>query len=180
DQLTVEHVALEQHLLLASLEGAQVELCLAQDHSVVLDLRYAVGTDVGGASRDLHEKPRDRWIADAAKAHDHVLHPPETLAVAVAQRPTHQRGEVQYRWSLQRSRAHATNPTCGLACPRHGSPMRLVGGMDRTAHLDIVCPARDRPAGSAASETGRDRLSVQRWIAHEQLGNRHRTQAALT
>ena len=35
DQLAVEHVALEQDLLLATLEVAQVELGLAQDHPIV-------------------------------------------------------------------------------------------------------------------------------------------------
>ena len=35
DQLAVEHVALEQHLLRAALEVAQVELGLAQDDAVV-------------------------------------------------------------------------------------------------------------------------------------------------
>ena len=56
--------------------------------------------------------PGDRRIADAAEADDQVLHLAEPLAVGVAQRAAHDRGEMQDRWRLRRLRVHA--PILGI------------------------------------------------------------------
>ena len=81
DQLAVEHVAPQQHLLGAAIEATQVELGLAQDDSVGPDVRDTLDPEIGGPSGDRHQKAGDRGIADAAEAHDHVAYLAQALAV---------------------------------------------------------------------------------------------------
>ena len=52
DQLPVEQIALQQHLLGAALEVAQVELGLAQDDAAGADLRDALDAEIGGPAGD--------------------------------------------------------------------------------------------------------------------------------
>ena len=137
DQLAVEHVALEQHLLLAALEVAQVELGLAQHDAVAADLGDAIDPQVGGAPGDLDQKPGDRRIADAAEPHDRVLDASQPLAVAVAQRPSDQRGEVQDR-------------RCRHVVPRSASAQATSGSAGRAAAGRPAAVAAPSPASARA------------------------------
>src|SRR6185312_13707493 len=95
DQLTVEQVALEQDLLGAPLEVAQVELRLAQHDPARADVRDALHAEVGPPPGDGHEHARDPRIADAAEADDQILDLAEPLAVGVAQRAADDRREME-------------------------------------------------------------------------------------
>jgi hypothetical protein len=111
DQLAVEQVTLEQHLLGTAFERAQVELGLAHDNATGADLRDAVGAQKGGTTCDVRQEAGDRGVAGPAEAHDQILDLAQTLAVGIAQRAADDRGEVQDRGLLGGGQAHSAHRT---------------------------------------------------------------------
>src|SRR5271154_6945611 len=111
DQLPVEQVAFEEHLLWTALEVAQVELGLAQHHAGGSDVGDPVDAHERGPPGHGHQHARDRWVADAAQAHDQILDLAQLLSVGVAQWAADDRGEVEDRRHLRGGRVHAGHRT---------------------------------------------------------------------
>src|SRR5205085_10524695 len=79
DQLPIEEITLEQHLLGPALEPAEVELGLTKHDPVRADVRDPIDAQERRASGDVDEEARYRGIAGAAEAYDHVLDLSEPL-----------------------------------------------------------------------------------------------------
>ena len=83
DQPVPQHIGAQQHLTVAALETAKVNLVLGQHNSVR-------GVLVNGFAADEHAPPADpghdpghqRILVGAAQPHDHVLDPAHSLAGA--------------------------------------------------------------------------------------------------
>jgi hypothetical protein len=104
DQLPVEHVLLEQHLLGAPLERPQVEPDLAQFHVSVPDLADHIGGDEHAAAGYRSQHAADHRIV-GAQPHDHVVDTAQLAAGAVAQHAARDQRQVQDRQALRCSHA---------------------------------------------------------------------------
>ena len=117
DQLPVEDVLLQQHLLRPPLEVLEIELLGDQRHEAGRDLDDLLRGDEDRASRDGGDDAGDRWIVLVAEADDQVVDAPEPLACRVAQLAADDLREVEDR---RRSRGHVRSPSCITATSSSG------------------------------------------------------------
>jgi hypothetical protein len=112
DQLPVEHVLLEQHLLGAPLERPQVELDLAQLNVSVPNLAdHLRGDEHAAAGHSRQHAADDRIVG--AQPHHHVVDAAQLATGAVAQHTAGDQRGVQNRQALRRSHAETVLPAGG-------------------------------------------------------------------
>jgi hypothetical protein len=109
DQLPLEHVLLEQHLLGTPLERPQVEPDLTQLHVSVPDLTDQLRGDEHAAAGHRRQHAADDRIV-GAQPHHHVVDTAQLAAGAVAQHATGDQREVQDRQALSCSHAETVLP----------------------------------------------------------------------
>ena len=95
--LVIEHVVLEQHLLRAALEAAEIERGREQRHAALRHVGDRLGRQIEPPAGDRHEKPRDRRIARLAEAHDQVLDSAQPLTATVKDTNPDEQRQMQHR-----------------------------------------------------------------------------------
>lgn len=121
DELVVEDVVFEQHLLGPPLESAQVELCLDEPDLSRRDLGDRLGGEVRLPPGDSDEEARDRRIAGSAQANDEIVDRSEASTISLANRAARHGAEVEdpgsgdcgaHRDRPRTSRAYGTTRPC--------------------------------------------------------------------
>ena len=113
DQPVPEHVGPEQHLPVAPVEPAQVELGACQLQHLAVERTDLLDRHVDLPAADRGDQPGHHRVLLAAEPDDDIGKPPERLAPAVRERAPQQLRQVQ------RARAACLWCRCGR-CRRHG------------------------------------------------------------
>ncbi len=107
NELPIEYIRLQQHLLRSSGERLQIERRLADHDRARLDRRDQLSRDEDRTAGDRRERARHRGIVIGAEANDQVVHLAEAKAVRIAELPTEDQREVKYlRWRGGRWNRH--------------------------------------------------------------------------
>ena len=95
DQLAVEHVFLQQHLLRATFEPAEVELYRAQRRTTLVDFVDLRGRDEDLAAGDRREQASDGWIPVLSEPNNQVVDAAELTAFAIVEPAAGDERQVQ-------------------------------------------------------------------------------------